>query len=140
MKYPNMFVQFCAMTSKMAKVAFCNMELTTYLKELAYEDTLREQLVIVFKLFLQRKIDVESVKEVCESVGMELTDYQADYLRNRVYENDQLISIIENFIEHQSLRPDEINYVSEFLVHEINDISNYNQAKINKKKYSSSSS
>ena len=121
------------MTSKMAKVAFCNMELNTYLQELKYEHTLREQLVTVFKMLLQHKIDVDSVMDLTTSVGMDLTYNQAHYLRNRVYENDQLISIIENFIYNdQNLRPDEINYVSEFIVHEINDIENYNKAKSQK--------
>nr|QBI90278.1 hypothetical protein [Trichoplusia ni single nucleopolyhedrovirus] len=104
------------------KVAYVNVHIKNYMKELERDDTFRHKFTMILQMFINRQITVEDMCQIMDAVdGLKLTRQQIEYLVNRVYYNDHIILILQSYVRNQHLDDDEIDDVAQFLVHEVNN-------------------
>nr|UPO71237.1 orf53 [Trichoplusia ni single nucleopolyhedrovirus] len=104
------------------KVAYVNVHIKNYMKELERDDTFRHKFTMILQMFINRQITVEDMCQIMDAVdGLKLTRRQIEYLVNRVYYNDHIILILQSYVRNQHLDDDEIDDVAQFLVHEVNN-------------------
>nr|ANS70970.1 hypothetical protein [Lymantria dispar multiple nucleopolyhedrovirus] len=104
------------------KVAFVSMHIKKYLKELERDEKFRDKLVRILKLFVAKKITLDNVCTILDATdGIQLTRSQIKYFCDHVYYNRHILDMMQRYITEQHLNDEDVEYVSEFLVHEINN-------------------
>ncbi|AGC36271.1 hypothetical protein TF1A_0057 [Chrysodeixis chalcites SNPV TF1-A] len=104
------------------KVAYVNVHIKNYMKELERDDTFRHKFIMILQMFINRQITVEDMCQIMDAVdGLKLTRQQIEYLVNRVYYNEHIILILQSYVRNQHLDDDQIDDLAHFLVHEINN-------------------
>lgn len=104
------------------KVAYVNVHIKNYMKELERDDTFRHKFITILQMFIDRQITVEDMCQIMDAVdGLKLTRRQIEYLVNRVYYNDHIILILQSYVRNHHLDDDQIDDLAQFLVHEINN-------------------
>ncbi|AAY83988.1 ORF-57 peptide [Chrysodeixis chalcites nucleopolyhedrovirus] len=104
------------------KVAYVNVHIKNYMKELERDDTFRHKFIMILQMFINRQITVEDMCQIMDVVdGLKLTRQQIEYLVNRVYYNEHIILILQSYVRNQHLDDDQIDDLAHFLVHEINN-------------------
>lgn len=104
------------------KVAYVSMHIKKYLKELERDDKFRDKLVRVLKLFIDKKITLDNMCAILDATdGVRLTRSQIQYFCDRVYYNGHVMELLQRYVDEQHIGDEAVDYLSEFLVHEINN-------------------
>ncbi|ABI35742.1 hypothetical protein [Ectropis obliqua nucleopolyhedrovirus] len=106
-----------------SKVAYVSSHLKKYLAEM--EDNENEKFNKKFKTILQKFIDQEiTLDQICTIIdaadGIQLNKSQLNYFVNQMYLDCYLIDILQRYIDYNQLNDENVHYVAEFLVLEIN--------------------
>ncbi|QEI03602.1 hypothetical protein [Rachiplusia nu nucleopolyhedrovirus] len=104
------------------KVAYVNSQLKNYMRTLDRDEIFQDKFIRILQMFISKQITVEDIYNIMDAVdGIKLSHGQINYFVQRVYSNKYIVSILENYIKNKHLYDDEVNDLSEFLVHEINN-------------------
>ncbi|AGR56820.1 ac75 [Hemileuca sp. nucleopolyhedrovirus] len=106
-----------------SKVAYVSTQIKKYLSELNEVENERfsEKFTIILEKFVEQKITLTQMCMIVEALdGVSLSKSQINYFCNQVYLNGYLIEILQKYIDCNHINDEEIHYVAEFLVVEIN--------------------
>ncbi|UOQ18857.1 hypothetical protein [Olene mendosa nucleopolyhedrovirus] len=104
------------------KVAYVSMHIKKYLRELERDDKFRDKLMRVLKLFIDKKITLDNMCTILDAAdGVTLTPAQIQYFCDHVYYNGHVMQLLQRYIDEHHINDEDVNYLSEFLVHEINN-------------------
>lgn len=105
------------------KVAYVNTNIKQYLKELEKDSKFNDKFIKILKMFISKQISQENLCAIVKaSDGIKLSPSQIEYFCNRIYDNEYILDILNTYATKQELDDFDINYLSEFLVIEINNI------------------
>ncbi|AIU41303.1 ac75 [Sucra jujuba nucleopolyhedrovirus] len=102
------------------KVVYVSGCIKKYLAEMSENDKFGSKFINILRLFMDKKITLDDMCNILKACDMDLTASQINYFCNQVYLNSYLTECIENYIDRQHLNDSEIDYISEFLVVEVN--------------------
>lgn len=117
----NFVTQIATSMPVVTKVAFATTHIKHALKDLERDDTLRYKLVTVLQMFVEQQVPVEAMANIMNAVDVNMSQDQIEYLYCRIYDNGYILSIVNNYIEHEHLTEPEIHDIAEFMVQEFNN-------------------
>ncbi|AKC91696.1 ac75 [Lambdina fiscellaria nucleopolyhedrovirus] len=103
------------------KVAYINCYIKEYLRDLERDEVFSHKFTKILKMFLRKEITLDNMCSIIDATGANLKREQIDYFCKRVYDNTHAIDLLYKFIDYNYLDDNDIEYVSEFMVNEINN-------------------
>lgn len=105
-----------------AKVAYVSSHIKRYSILLSEDKKFCTKFVAILKMFIRQEISLDDMCTIMDAAdGLKLTRAQISYFCKRVHENGHVVEIMEKYVDYTMINDEDINYLSEFLVHEINN-------------------
>ncbi|QHB21730.1 ac75 [Artaxa digramma nucleopolyhedrovirus] len=106
-----------------SKVAYVSTQLKKYLIQLNEDENeqFHNKFIIVLEKFTERQLTLDQMCMLVEAAdGFDLTKSQINYFCNKAYLDDYLIDLLQTYVKTGNLNNDDIHYIANFLIVEIN--------------------
>ncbi|ACO53517.1 unknown [Euproctis pseudoconspersa nucleopolyhedrovirus] len=106
-----------------SKVAYVSTQLKKYLTQLEQDENEQfyNKFISVLDRFTEQQITLDQMCMLAEAAnGFDLTKSQINYFCNQAYLDDYLINLLKKYVKTQHFSNEDIHYVADFLILEIN--------------------
>jgi hypothetical protein len=120
--FKNFYNQLITHMPKITIIAHVNAHIKNYLKEMDRDETFQHKFIMVLKKFINKDMTLDNICMIVSVADdIKLSRSQISYFCDKIYDNDYIINILQKYIDSHHLHDEDIQILSEFLVHEINN-------------------